>query len=1123
MLSKRNSDIDFYPIVRAYFKERGLADVQIESFNRFLDRGIQEVVDAFKEIELVENYKLVLSKVHVGRPEIDEYDGSSLPAMPSEIRLRNADYIAPIELEVKVYAGGMELKTERVRIGHLPIMVKSRGCYLYGLDERKLISKREDPRDPGGYFIINGSERVLVMRDDIAPNKVIVEQTVAENKPYSHVAQIVSARAGLRTRLYLEYYMRDGTIKASTGALRGIPVAMLLKALGLERDEDIVDAISSVDEEIRNEFLYSLDDVQRRAEEEGASGMINQEEALDYIGRRLVQAVPRADRIRYAKEYLKNNFLPHIGTSEEDFLVKAYFLAKMIEKLLKVVRGKLEPDDKDHFSNKRLRLAGTLMQEVFRDSFYQLVRRLKEKADEQLSSGVYDLDIRRIIQSQKLVTQRILRAVATGAWPGGDLGVSQNLERTNYIATLHHLRRVNSPLPAGLPLHEVRQIHGTSVGRLCPLETPEGTNVGLVRSLAIFCDVTFGTDPEPIVELVLDWGAKPARNAKPKEVGSLTPVYVNGRLVAFTDKPEDLVRFLRERRGELSTEVNFIYNKEENAVFVNADAGRMRRPLIPVSRLREAVELLPKVESGELSFTDLVKMGVVELLDADEEEYAIVAQSLDEVGEHHTHLDFAPYAMFGVAASQIPYAEHNNIPRDIIGANMVRQGLGEYLANWRLRFDSRAFLMFYPQRPIVETRGAEITGYNYRPSGQNLVVALLPMDGYNMDDALVMSRGAIDRGAARAVFFRTYESEARRHAIIEGDKFENPAMLKKVSGKKEEQYYQKLGEDGIVDPETYVEGGDVLIGKTSPPRFSPELTVGTGYPQYTFERRDTSVSMRAWERGVVSDVLLVTKTGGEKLVRVNVRETRPPELGDKFATRHGQKGVLGMIYRHEDMPFTSEGIVPDIVLDPHTIPSRMTVGQLYEIIAGKVGALEGRFVDGTPFMSEPVEDLMEALVKLGFEYSGEEVMYDGRTGRMIKAPVFIGISYYQRLKHMVRDKIHARSRGQMQLLTRQPVEGRARGGGLRLGEMEGEVLISHGAASVMKDRYVDQSDKTIVYVCKECGTIAFFNQKTNEFFCPRCQSSVEVKPLITSYASKLFIEELMSGNIDVRLSVREWT
>lgn len=1114
-----NVNVDFYPIVKAYFRERKLSDVQIESFNRFLEMGIQEVVDAFKELELVENYKLVLSRLYVGRPEVEEYDGSSLPAMPNEIRLRNANYLSPIELEVKVYSGGMELKSERVRIGHIPMMVRSKGCYLYGLDEERLIEKGEDPRDPGGYFIINGSERVLTIRDDIAPNKVIVEQTTAENKAYSHVAQIVSAKAGLRTRLYLEYYTRDGTIKASAGAIRGAPVAMLLKALGLERDEDIVDAISN-DEEIRNEFLYSLDDVQRRAEEEGTVGMITTEEALDYIGRRLMQAVPKADRIRYAKEFLKNNFLPHIGNSEEDNIVKAYFLAKMIEKLLKVVRGKLQPDDKDHFSNKRLRLAGTLMQEVLRDAFYQLVKRLKEKADEQLSSGVYDLDVRRILMSQKMITQRILRAVATGAWPGGDLGVSQNLERTNYIATLHHLRRVNSPLPAGLPLHEARQIHGTSIGRLCPLETPEGTNVGLVRSLAIFSDVTFGTDPEPVIEMILEWGAKPAAEATPREVGMLTPIYVNGKLIAFTDKPDDLISLLREKRPEMSSEINFTYNREENAVYINADAGRMRRPLIPVDKIDEAIKLLPEIEAGKVSFSDLVRMGVVELLDVDEEESAVIAYSLKELNEKHTHLDFAPYAMFGVAASQIPYAEHNNIPRDIIGANMVRQGLGEYVANWRLRFDSRAFLMFYPQRPIVRTRGSEITGYDYRPSGQNLVVALIPMDGYNMDDALVMSKGAIDRGAARAVFFSTYEAEARRGAVIEGDRFENPLLLKKVSGKKEEQYYQKLGEDGIVDPETYVEGGDILIGKTSPPRFSPELSIGGGY-QYTFERRDTSVAMRAWESGVVTDVLLATKTGGEKLVRVNVRDTRLPELGDKFATRHGQKGVVGMIYRQEDMPFTSEGIVPDLVLDPHAIPSRMTIGQLYEILAGKVGALEGRFIDGTPFMSEPVEDLMEALKKLGFEYSGEEIMYDGRTGRMIKAPIFIGISYYQRLKHMVRDKIHARARGQMQLLTRQPVEGRASGGGLRLGEMEGEVLISHGAASVIRDRYVEQSDKTVIYVCKNCGTVTFFNQKTNEFFCPRCQSSVEVKPLITSHASKLFIDELMSGHIDVKLDIAE--
>ena len=1108
---------DFTPFVEAFFREHPLVEPQIESFNVFLERGIREVVDAFREIELVEGYKLVLGEVEIGKPEVEEFDGARSTITPMEARLRKLTYAAPVFLEISVIGQGMEIKKEKIRIGKLPIMVRSKKCVLYGKREEELIEKGEDPTDPGGYFIINGSERVLVMRDDVALNKVIVEETAAENKRYSHAAYVISSKAGRRSRFFLEYYPRDGTIKCSFGLIRGIPVAILLKALGLVRDVDIREAISD-DPAIQAEFLCSLDDLRGKLKgAETLEGM--REEALDYIGRRIVQSASKRERIRVARDYIRRNLLPHLGTSEEDNMRKAYYIARMIRKLLMVVVGQLRADDKDHFANKRLRLAGDLMQQLFRDAFNNLARALKEKGDEQLSAGVYDIDLRKIIVGRTMITDRIMRAISTGTWPGGELGVSQNLDRTNYIATLQHLRRVNSPLPPGLPLHEVRQIHGTSVGRLCPLETPEGTNVGLVRSLAAFALVTMGIDPTPLIEEIFKMGVKPVEEATPSEVGSKAAVYVNGVLIGVTGEPEKLVEEVKKKRVEISPEINVAYHREENAVYVNADSGRIQRPLIPVDKIEEAVSLLPKVAAGELTFSDLVKRGVIELLDADEEEEAVVAQSIDEIGPEHTHLDFAPFMMMGVAAGQIPYAEHNASTRDIIGGNMVKQGLGYYALNWRLRMDSRAYLMFYPQRPIVTTKTCEISRYNVRPSGQNLVVALLPMDGYNMDDALVMNRGAVDRGAGRAVFLRTYEAIARRQAIVEGDRFENPYALKGVTNRGDEASYRKLGEDGIVDPETEVEGGDVLIGRTSPPRFSPEFSPAG--LTYAFERRDTSIAMRAWERGVVNDVILATTETGERMVMVRVRETRPPELGDKFATRHGQKGVIGMIYRQEDMPFTADGITPDILLDPHAIPSRMTIGQLIELLAGKVGALEGRLVDGTPFAKEPVGDLQEALRRLGFEYSGEEIMYDGRTGRMLRVPVFIGVSFYQRLKHMVRDKIHARARGKVQVMTRQPVEGRAHGGGLRLGEMEGEVLISHGAAAMLRDRYIEHSDKTQIYVCKRCGTIAYYDATTAKFVCPRCGDGVEVWPLITSHATRLLIQELMSGLVDVRLEVEE--
>jgi DNA-directed RNA polymerase subunit B len=447
---------------------------------------------------------------------------------------------------------------------------------------------------------------------------------------------------------------------------------------------------------------------------------------------------------------------------------------------------------------------------------------------------------------------------------------------------------------------------------------------------------------------------------------------------------------------------------------------------------------------------------------------------------------------------------------------MAKQALGLNSTNFFSRVDSRSHILHYPQSPLVKTKPMDIIGYDLRPSGQNCVLAVISFEGYNMEDALIFNKASIERGLGRSSFYRIYEAECRQYLGGLRDRFVIPEIG--IRGYRGEQYYRLLEPDGIVSLESETAGGDVLIGRTSPPRFLEE------YKEFDVKgptMRDTSVDVRPSETGVVDNIFITENSEGSKLVKVRIRDQRIPELGDKFASRHGQKGVIGMVIRQEDMPFTADGIVPDIIINPHAMPSRMTIGQFLESMAGKVAAARGRSVDGTPFINEDPEQLKRALIDLGFSKTGREILYDGVTGEKFVADIFMGVVYYQKLHHMVADKIHARARGQVQMLTRQPTEGRARGGGLRFGEMERDCLIGHGAAMLLRDRLLEESDKYLLYVCENCGYIAFYDMKQRKYVCRLCDDKARVSPVIISYAFKLLLQELMSLCVAPRLKLRE--
>ena len=1073
-------------IVKKYLEGHSLVESNITSFNNFIDVRMQEIVYEIAETINNEDFEITLGKIEIGKPVVTEADGSTSSIIPAEARLRNLTYSAPITLEITVRKDN-QTDNQTVEIGKIPVMVKSKICNTHGMSKEEMIKNYNDPLDSGGYFIINGNERVMVMAEDLAENQPFIE----EDNSGELRLRLFSLKGTYRIPVSISE-AKNGILEVSFSRFKNLPALVMFKSLGLTKESDISKLIGKeTDSLVVN--LYEF------------SSIATPEDAMMYIAEKGSLQGTKKEMLDRVKQRIDSYLFPHIGTKKEDRMKKAVTLCKLIKQFLIAKENSKLRTDKDHYANKRVRLSGDLLASLFRVNLGILIRDIQYSL--QKSSKRKKFYSIKTIAKSTLFSHRVESAIATGSWTGERSGITQNMDKTNYLATVSQLQRDSSMLPGEQENFMARTLHPTHYGRFCPIETPEGTEIGLRKNLSILCQISTR------IELEHDKFLKSLEEFGLDKAGiDGSEIFMNGTFIGSVKNPDEFVRHIREKRrgNELPVQLNVRNDKIMQTVIISTDPGRALRPLIIVdngaSKLKN--EHLLALEEGSMKWDDLIKQGIIEYLDAAEEENCLVALYEEEITPEHTHLEIDPIDLFGVVTSLVPYANHDQSSRLNRGSKTQKQALGLYAANYHCRLDTDVSVLEYPQKPVV--RSFVYDTLNTYPAGQNLVVAVITYEGYNMEDALVLNKGSVDRGVGRSYYFRPYSTREMNYAG--GLKDEIAIPEKDASGYRLESSYRFLDNDGVVYPEAEINESEVLIGKMSPPKFlseAREISIKA--------KKEASITMRQEEKGIVDSVFITEDGEGNKIIQVKTRDQRLPEIGDKFATSHGQKGIIGLIVPEEDIPFTTSGIKPDIIFNPHGLPSRMTVGYLLELLAGKVGCVSGEVIDGTPFSGKNKGELEGQLKSLGFRFDGKETMYDGITGKRMDAKIFVGNLYYLKLKYMVSNKIHGRSSGKIALLTRQPIEGRSRGGALRLGEMEQQALVAHGASLLLKERY--DSDKVLLHICTKCGSIAVEDTIRNKITCPICQSD-DTEPIEISYAFKLLMEELQGLHIHTAFELK---
>lgn len=1161
-----------WEVIDKYFKyNKGyqLVKHQLESFNDFLLNKLDQIIDGFNPIELhhmyvpeVEKFKYILTinikNPILHKPVIYEKDGSNKVMTPNDARQRNFTYSSNVNVDIHITSktlgpdGEYTVESKQINninLGKIPIMVKSNYCVL---KNKYYDNGSECKYDYGGYFIVNGNEKVIISQDRISENKTYV---FVNNKvsTYSHVAEIRSVqenKLGVPKITTLKLSSKANQfgryIRANVHHIKtDIPVFILFKALGLLNDKEIIkfilyDISDAKNTLIMNELIGCIEE---------ANNISCQRDALEYLSRYLnITGYPKEflmnkmHRINIIRTILEKEFIPHVGTSYDK---KALYLGFMVNKLLKCYLGLKEFDDRDSYINKRIDTPGILMSNLFRQYYGKVIKDMKNMIQKEINTGgwkatnkflnvINKVNINNKIIKPSIIDSGLRYALATGNWGiknnKNKQGVAQVLNRMTYNSTVSHLRRINTPIEKSGKLVQPRKLHPTQWGIICPSETPEGASVGLVKNLAMCANITISSNSTNVRELVYELGTVAFTKDMVGSFNTSTRVVINGDIIGIHHNPPYLCAELKKlkRSGCINVNTSVVWNIIENEVLISTEGGRCVRPLFVVKDNRLNIDDTRKtyIIASTTSWQDMMIKydDVIEFLDVEEANTSMVAMKYSDLFKpskghtypiRYTHLELHPSLMLGALASCIPFSDHNQAPRNCYQASQGKQALGIYSTNFRHRYDTLAHVMNYPQRPLVRTKMSKYLNNDNLPCGINAIVAIATYTGFNQEDSIIMNQSAIDRGLFTSTYFRTYkEQNNKNHSNGEEEFFTKPDNeVYKGQNKTSKPYnYDKIQEDGFVPENTFVTTGDVIIGKCMPNKSGNCINY-----------KDNSIPIKNNESGFIdrncyNDNNFTNINGdGYTFCKVRLRSERIPTIGDKFSARSAQKGTIGMLYRQEDMPFTKDGIVPDLIMNPHAIPSRMTIGQLLECIMGKACVGVGTYGDATPFNDHSVEDFADILESLGMERYGNEILYNSRTGEQITTNIFIGPTFYQRLKHMTMDKIHSRSSsGPIVLLTRQPAEGRARDGGLRIGEMELECNWAHGIFQFLKERLMECSDNYRVFVCKSCGNIANVNPDNNIYSCKNCKNINKFAEVRIPYACKLLFQEIQTMGIGAK-------
>jgi len=1175
---------DTWELVYNYFRntKNYLTNHHLDSFNNFIEEKIPQTFQQYNPQYIYKEYSNDLkdykyttkiyyggkdgTKIYIGKP-IAINDDNQSQLFPNEARLRNLTYASSIFCDIYIeYYIKMEADTdpelltesyEKVNIGKIPVMLQSNLCATSGATSKMLKEMGECPYDQGGYFIVDGLEKVIVSHERKAENKLYIVKS--QDSLYTLSAQIKSVPSDsfkyARTTA-ININGNNDQISVRLPMIHSqIPLFSLFRLLGINSDKEILKYILyDLDSKKSKLFMEHL-----RPSLEESAFIKDQATAIKFL-----TTLTQGKTTSHLLDNISTDLFPHVG---DNYNQKAFYLGYIVNKLLEVKLGIREQTDRDSFEYKRVDLSGFLLANLFRESFKQLQRDIRIAIDSEYrfnGNEYQNTKYKNIINPgnfNKIFNYNVITNAFNKSFKIGNIlnkaGLIQTMNRLSWPGTVSHLRRINTL--GDMIMIGQRKLHGTQYGMICPAETPDGGNIGIKKHMSILCQVTFGCSPKPIIELLNELGVVPLEYVTPEYIFNKIKVFVNGTWLGVHNEPNVLYNTLLDykRNSLINIYTSIVFDYQNFEIRVLTDGGRLCRPLVIVENndhlisdkiIKDATEDkinwdkivggfidkpfnkynceftktkvkgdLTKVAKGDLTKT----RGVLEYLDVDEINTILLAnkpEDLKSEDNNYTHMELHPSLILGSLGFTLPYCNSSQAPRNVYGTGQTKQSVGMYASNFRNRMDGSVNVLSYTQKPLVSTKLSDVIFSNQLATGMNAIVAIGCYSGYNQEDSVIINKSAIERGLFNGFSFKTFESF---------EMFDSKTTADHIIGNitdetklKKELNYSRLNADGVVTEGDFVSGNDVLIGK---------------YIQNGEEVFDDSVALKAGLNGVVDKVFIdYMNTHKHRICKVRIANKRAPELGDKFASRHGQKGTIGMVLRQEDMPYTKDGICPDLIVNPHAFPSRMTLGQFIEVIQGKICTTMGFFADSTPFTDINSEDVSNILEKqCGFAKHGDEVMYGGIFGKQMTSKLFIGPTYYQRLKHMTQDKVNSRSTGKYTLKTKQPPSGRSMGGGLRIGEMERDALLAHGAMGFLKESMYERSDKYEYNISDVSGMVAISNTDLNRFIDPNSDGPIQfdsqmnllnynsqnanIVPIKIPYNTKMLSQECEAMGIAIRL------